>query len=277
MPAEQPPQQLRGLRDGLIEHQHARQHGLALAEGQDLAHELGAASRTGADLREILEVALGRMGGKILHGAEYRGQQIVEIVGDAAGQFADLVEALRLSESFLQLVLARAARQPQHAGHAARPPSSSRSVLRVRALRAQPPRTFALAARAFGTQAGGTPSANTPSARGDSRQAQCRRRTGDTRAEPQIAAIGQRTPQAFGRGLGQACPRARAYGRQHVPPAAGTQDHPVPVQKRHAAPRVGQQRRDKPAPRHQPIGRRGEQPRQCHSRRPGAGRCSFHT
>ena len=71
-------------------------------EGQQLGGELGAApARSERRLGEPLQPRLLDIGGDDLEAADDRRQQIVEIVGDPAGEPADRLHLLRLAQRFL--------------------------------------------------------------------------------------------------------------------------------------------------------------------------------
>ena len=85
--------------------EHLGVHDLAAAEHQQLARERGGALGGAADLVDVL--AHGRelvqlVAGERDAGQDHR-QQVVEVVGDAAGELADALQALGLREALLEL------------------------------------------------------------------------------------------------------------------------------------------------------------------------------
>jgi len=91
---------------------------LAAAERQQLPHQRRAAFRAAGDLRQL--VARAGVGDVVEHlgGVEDRGEQVVEVVRDPAGELADRLQFLAVDELLLQVDLAGHVAQPQHhAGH----------------------------------------------------------------------------------------------------------------------------------------------------------------
>ena len=80
---------------------------LAARERQQLVGELGTAARGPARrAHQLLSVRLARERRKLLENLQVSlddGQQVVEIVGDAAGQLADAFESLRVAQGLLRL------------------------------------------------------------------------------------------------------------------------------------------------------------------------------
>jgi hypothetical protein len=94
-------------RDQLAQLQHLALDGLLAREGQQLADQVGGAHARLADLVEALvrrvadRVAVQQLVQAQLDG----GQQVVEVVGHAAGQLADGLHLLRLGQLQLHLLL----------------------------------------------------------------------------------------------------------------------------------------------------------------------------
>ena len=102
--AEQPLEQVRDLGDDVGQLEHLRAQRLLAREGEQLAGQAGGAVRVGADLLDVVIVAVAR---RVAHqhqvaSAEDRGQDVVEIVGDAAGELADRLHLGRLGDLALE-------------------------------------------------------------------------------------------------------------------------------------------------------------------------------
>src|SRR6478752_6355706 len=93
--------------------ERARLQDLAAREREQLVGELGTAARRarrGAD--ELLAVRIARERGQLLEDLQVAlddGEQVVEVVGDAAGQLADAFEPLRVAQVLLRLNALQAA------------------------------------------------------------------------------------------------------------------------------------------------------------------------
>ena len=117
--AEQPVEQMRDLGDDVGELEHLRAQRLLARESEQLPGQVGGAVRVGADLLDVVIVAVA---GRVAHqhqvaGAEDRGQDIVEIVGDAAGELADRLHLGRLGDLALEpRLLAIVLDREQHGG-----------------------------------------------------------------------------------------------------------------------------------------------------------------
>ena len=98
--SEGSPQQMVGFQDDLVQIDHARLQRLLSREGQQAAHEIGAAiGGLQGDLGGLAgaRVCAGPFGQHVQI-ADDHGQEIVEVVGDAAGQLADAFHLLRLGQ-----------------------------------------------------------------------------------------------------------------------------------------------------------------------------------
>ena len=89
--AEQPLQQMRHLGDHVGKLEHLRAQRLLAREGEQLAGQAGGAVRVRLDLLDVVIVAVAR---RVAHQhqvamADDRGQDVVEVVRDAAGELAD--------------------------------------------------------------------------------------------------------------------------------------------------------------------------------------------
>jgi hypothetical protein len=114
--ADQAAQQVRQLDQHVGDVEDARLQGLLAREGQQLAHQIGGAVGVLLDLHDVGE---GRVAGLEAHQqqvaeADHRGQQIVEIVRDAAGQLADRLHLLRLGELDFEVLLLGDVDEMQH-------------------------------------------------------------------------------------------------------------------------------------------------------------------
>ena len=89
--------------------QHLRAERLAAREGEQLTRQRGGAVRVLLDLHDVLEGRIGRamVGEQQVRIADDRGEHIVEVMRNAAGQLADGVHLLRLREILLQRALLR--------------------------------------------------------------------------------------------------------------------------------------------------------------------------
>ena len=117
--AEQPLQQVRHFRDHVGQLEHLRAQRLLAREGEQLAGQAGGAVRVGLDLLDVVIVAVAR---RVAHQhqvamADDRGQDVVEVVRDAAGELADRLHLGRLRDLPLELgFLAIVLEQQQHRG-----------------------------------------------------------------------------------------------------------------------------------------------------------------
>ena len=98
--AEQAVEQMRDLGDDVGQLEHLRAQRLLARESEQLPGQAGGAVGVGADLLDVVIVAVAR---RVAHQhqvaiAEDRGQDIVEIVGDAAGELADRLHLGRLGD-----------------------------------------------------------------------------------------------------------------------------------------------------------------------------------
>ena len=104
--SDQPAQHLVRVGDDLVQAQGPRLDRLPAAEGQELAGEVAGALGRAADLLEIL--AVGTVGREVeqhqIRVAENRRQDVVEVVGHAAGQGAEGVHLLRLPQLLFELL-----------------------------------------------------------------------------------------------------------------------------------------------------------------------------
>ncbi len=105
--ADQPPQQMREFTQNVGHVEDARLQGLLAREGQQLAHQVGGAVGVLLDLHDVGE---GLVAGAVpeqqqVTEADHRGQQVVEVVGDAAGEETHRLHLLRLRELLLQPTL----------------------------------------------------------------------------------------------------------------------------------------------------------------------------
>ena len=117
--AEQPLQQMGHLRDHVGKLEHLRAQGLLPREGEQLAGKARGAVRVRLDLLDVVIVAVAR---RMPHQhqvavADDRGQDVVEVVRDAAGELADDLHLGRLRDLALELgFLAIVLEQQQHRG-----------------------------------------------------------------------------------------------------------------------------------------------------------------
>ena len=117
--AEQPLQQVRHFRDDVGKLEHLRPQRLLAREGEQLAGQAGGAVRVRLDLLDVVIIAVA---GRMPHQhqvavADDRGQDVVEIVRDAAGELADDLHLGRLRDLALELgLLAIVLEQQQHRG-----------------------------------------------------------------------------------------------------------------------------------------------------------------
>ncbi len=105
--AEQPLQQGRDLGDDVRQLKHLRPQRLLARESEQLAGQAGGAVRVGADLLDVVIVAVA---GRVAHQhevaiADDRGQDVVEVVGDAAGELADGLHLRGLGDLALEAIL----------------------------------------------------------------------------------------------------------------------------------------------------------------------------
>ncbi len=91
----------------VAELQNLRAQGLAARKGEQLPHQTGGAVGVLLDLHDVAEGRIGRpvIGEQQVRIADDRGQHIVEIMRDAAGELADRLHFLRLREILLQRAL----------------------------------------------------------------------------------------------------------------------------------------------------------------------------
>ena len=105
--ADQPAQQHLQFRQHVVELQHLRPQRLAAREGEQLPHQARRAIGVLLDLHDVLEGRVGRavIGEQEVGIADDRGQHVVEVVRDAAGELADRLHLLALREILLQRAL----------------------------------------------------------------------------------------------------------------------------------------------------------------------------
>ena len=102
--ADQPAQQHLQVGQHFAELQRLRPQRLAAREGEQLPHQAGGPVGVLLDLHDVLEGRIGRavVGEQQVGIADDRGQDVVEVVGDAAGELADRLHLLALDETLLQ-------------------------------------------------------------------------------------------------------------------------------------------------------------------------------
>ena len=102
--ADQPLQQLQHVGEQRVEAHHFGPQHLLAAEGQELAREVGGALAGAANLGDELAVGIVRVEAVERHLAETDdgGEQVVEVVGHAAGELAHRFHLLRLPELLLE-------------------------------------------------------------------------------------------------------------------------------------------------------------------------------
>ena len=118
--ADQPLQQLHHVAEQGVEADHLGPQHLLAAEGQELAGEVGGALAGAANLGDELAVGIGRVEAVERHLAEPDdgGEQVVEVVGHAAGELPHRFHLLRLPELLLEpLQLGDVAREADQADH----------------------------------------------------------------------------------------------------------------------------------------------------------------
>ena len=95
-----PREQHRDVGERLVEVDHLRAKRLPPRERQQLPHEAGRAVGVLLDVHDVLEGRIGRpvVGEKQVGEADDRGQHVVEVVRDAAGELADRLHLLALRE-----------------------------------------------------------------------------------------------------------------------------------------------------------------------------------
>ena len=103
--AEQALQQVRHFRHDVGQLQHLRPQRLLAREGEQLASQARGAVGVRLDLLDVVIIAVA---GRVPHQhqvavADDRGQDVVEVVGDAAGELADHLHLRRLSDLALEL------------------------------------------------------------------------------------------------------------------------------------------------------------------------------
>ena len=101
---QQAVQQVRELGERVLEVDDGRAQRLLAREGEQLAHQRGGAVGVLADLHQVAVLDVGDV---VAHQQEVavavdRGQQVVEVVGDAAGELADRLHLLALDELRLE-------------------------------------------------------------------------------------------------------------------------------------------------------------------------------
>ena len=105
--ADQSREHRRQAGDDVVQLEHARLQDLPPAESEELTGEDGRALGGG---RDLVELGLGRAVAAFeqrLGVAADHGQEVVEVVGDAAGEPPDRLELLRLAQLLLELACAR--------------------------------------------------------------------------------------------------------------------------------------------------------------------------
>ena len=120
--ADQPAHHVLQLGQNVAELQHLGPQRLPAREGQQLAHQAGRPVAVLLDLHDVLEGRIGRpvVGQQQVGIAQDRGQDVVEVMRDAAGQLADGLHLLRLDEAFLQgALLGRVEREDVDVGRLA--------------------------------------------------------------------------------------------------------------------------------------------------------------
>ena len=132
--AEQPLQQMGHLRHDVGKLEHLRAQGLLAREGEQLAGQARSAVRVRLDLLDVVIVAVA---GRVPHQhqvamADDRGQDVVEVVRDAAGELADDLHLGRLGDlplelGFLAIVLEQ--QQDRGVAEAAQPGDGQRDRL----------------------------------------------------------------------------------------------------------------------------------------------------
>ena len=102
--AEQPLQQDRQVGQRVAEREHLRPQRLPAREGQQLPHQAGGAVGVLLDVHDVLEGRVARpvVGEQQVGEADDRGQHVVEVVRDAAGELADRLHLLALRELLLE-------------------------------------------------------------------------------------------------------------------------------------------------------------------------------
>ena len=102
--ADQPAQQHLQFRQDVVELQRLRPQRLTARKGQQLPHQPRRAIGVLLDLHDVLEGRIGRavIGEQEIGIADDRGQHIVEVMRDAAGELADRLHFLALHEVLLQ-------------------------------------------------------------------------------------------------------------------------------------------------------------------------------
>ena len=96
-----------------VQRDHPRLQGLLAREGEQLAHQVGGAVGVLLDLHDVGEGLVARPVAQQqqIAEADHRRQQIVEVMGDAAGELADRLQAQGLGELGLQPFIAGAWRR----------------------------------------------------------------------------------------------------------------------------------------------------------------------
>ena len=105
--ADQAAQQVRQLGQHVGDVEHPRLQALLAREGEQLAHQVGGAVGVLLDLHDVGEGLVARPVAQQQEVAEadHRRQQVVEVVGDAAGELAHRLDLLRMGELQLEPLL----------------------------------------------------------------------------------------------------------------------------------------------------------------------------
>ena len=115
---DEPAQQVRELGQRVGDVEHLGLQGLLAREGEELAHEVRRAVGVLPDLHDIGKRRIARLVAQQQQVAEadHRGQQVVEVVRDAAGKLADGLHLLRLGELLLEPALLADVEEMQNRG-----------------------------------------------------------------------------------------------------------------------------------------------------------------
>jgi len=105
--ADQPLDEVPQLVENVRDIEYARLQGLLTGKSQQLAHEISGAVSILLDLHDVCEGRIARRGAQQQQIAEpdHRGQQIIEIMRNAAGKLAYGLHLLRLGELDLEVLL----------------------------------------------------------------------------------------------------------------------------------------------------------------------------
>ena len=114
--ANQPAQQVRQLDQHVGDVEDARLQGLLARERQELPHEIGGAVGVLLDLHDVGEARVARLEAhqQQIAEADHRGQQVVEIMRNAARELADRLHLLRLGELRFEALLLADIDEVQH-------------------------------------------------------------------------------------------------------------------------------------------------------------------